>query len=71
LHVFVPLAVQLQVAFAENEPLKVKFEPLTVMLPPELNVALGLKRKPEAFVPVVKLTIPKQPVVWHEENVSD
>jgi hypothetical protein len=48
------------VAPATKEPLKVKFEPVIVMLPPELNVAAGLKRNPEAFVPVVKPTVPAE-----------
>jgi hypothetical protein len=59
------------VAPPTNEPPNVKFEPVTVILPPELKVAVGLNRKPEAFVPVVKATVPRQPVARQKDKASD
>jgi len=57
-----PAGVHVQVAPAANCPVNEKPDPATVILPPALKVALGLKRNPEALVPVVKVTDPRQPV---------
>jgi hypothetical protein len=55
--------MQVQVAPAAKVPVKVNEPPVavpvTLNVPPEPNVALGLYRKPPVLAPVVKLTVPE------------
>jgi len=62
-----PAGLHVHDAPAANVPVKEKPDPVTVIFPPALKVALGLKRNPVAFVPVVKETDPRQPVAWQAE----
>jgi hypothetical protein len=64
---FVPEGVHVHDAPAANWPVKEKPDPVTVIFPPALKVALGLNRNPVAFVPVMKETDPRQPVAWQAE----
>jgi len=67
LHPEAPAGVHVHDAPAANWPVNEKPDPVIVIFPPALKVALELNRNPVIFVPVVKETDPRQPVAWQAE----